>query len=154
MRHDMKLTHLLSSGILVTVVAATAMTQPNPQHLTIGGQTTNALAVGETDRLTASTSRLDLPTSNRDRQGATVTRGFPCGVPVPGIGEVATTNSHSVVTPSGNAALSCHGSTPIVVPQTLVFKDLPCGTLGAAGTSSHLVVTDTGRVNFWCHHHK
>ena len=81
-------------------------------------------------------------------------KGFPCGIPVPGIGQVATTNSHSVVTPSGNAALSCHASTPIVVPQTLVFTDLPCGTLGPAGTDSHLVVTDTGRVNFWCHHHK
>jgi hypothetical protein len=81
-------------------------------------------------------------------------KGFPCGIPVPGLAEVATVNSHSVITPSGNAALSCHGSTPIVVPQTLVFKDLPCGTLGSAGTDSHLVVTDTGRVNFWCHAHK
>lgn len=153
----MKLTHLLSTGLLATAVATTAFTAP---HLTAGGPAGKAAAlapaVGALDRPTVTS-----PLSNPDRgsnsgqpEGATVVMGFPCGIPVPGVGAVATTNSHSVITPSGNAALSCHASTPIVVPQTLVFKDLPCGTLESASTDSHLVVTDTGRVNFWCHHHK
>jgi hypothetical protein len=150
----MKLTHLLSAGILVSAMAATAMTAPTVPDPASGGSNMTAgnvpLTSVRADRLAGNRSW----SSSSDHDGATVIRGFPCGIPVPGIGQVATTSSHSVVTPSGNAALSCHASTPIVVPQTLVFKDLPCGTFGSAGTDSHLVVTDTGRVNFWCHHHK
>jgi hypothetical protein len=154
----MKFTQLLSASVLMTAVAATAISAPTLRDLNAGSQNWEGRDValaGQMDRPTVKSSSLDPQSaSGTSQQGATVVRGFPCGVPIPGIREVATTNSHSVITPSGNAALSCHGSTPIVVPQTLVFKDLPCGTLGPAGTDSHLVVTDTGRVNFWCHHHK
>jgi hypothetical protein len=85
---------------------------------------------------------------------AIVVRGFFCGIPVRGHGEVPTTNSHTVVTPSGNAATSCHADTEIVVPRAVVVKDIPCATIGPVGTDSHVVVNPSGRVNFWCHHHR
>jgi hypothetical protein len=138
---------IVSVSILGSFVAATALTAPD---LTVAS--TSGLAKGSSDQASAQTSRTMATSSQGD--GAFVAKGLPCEIPVPGVPEVITTTSHTVITPSGNIAISCHARTTIVVPMALVVQDAPCGTIGPAGTDSHLVVTPSGRANFWCHHHR
>ena len=83
---------------------------------------------------------------------AIVAKGAPCLVPVPGEPAGITTDSHSVITPSGNVTLTCHTSG---APRGATFSgrlDEICFTPGGV-TSGHLVATRSGRVNLSCHIH-
>ena len=70
------------------------------------------------------------PSSNG--QGATVFNDFPCLLFTPDVppGFLVTTDSHAVVTPSGNATLVCHGQLPVGPPSAVVIEDLGCLTQG------------------------
>lgn len=85
-------------------------------------------------------------------QGAVVAKGAPCLVPVPGEPAGITTDSHSVVTPTGNVTLTCHTSGPRRGATFTGRVDEICFTPGGV-TSGHLVATRSGRVNLSCHIH-
>jgi hypothetical protein len=136
---------IVSMSMVGSLVVATALTAPAPTHGPAGTTEPTKVVSHQVSAVSAD--------SEHDA-GAVVVRGFVCGIPVMGHGEVRTTSSHAVITPSGNAATSCHARTDIVVLEAVVVKDIPCATRGPAGTDSHLVVTPSGRVNFWCHHHR
>lgn len=82
--------------------------------------------------------------------GATVTKGAPCGIPVDG-SVVPSTRSHTVVTPSGNASLICHADTDTRSAQTIEAKDAVCIVSGNIGTNAHVIATRSGQVTFVCH---
>jgi hypothetical protein len=101
-------------------------------------------------------NELATATSEPDEHGATVMKGIICGIfiPIPGALPAVTQSSHLVVTPSGNAALICHGKIPVGPPQAVVVNDIPC-SLGPGGgaTKSHTVVSPSGNVLLTCHNH-
>jgi hypothetical protein len=138
---------VVSMSIVGSLIAATALTTPT----TPGPTRTTATANVVSHHVNGTRAEAE---SSEPGDGAIVVRGFLCEIPVSGHGEVRTTSSHTVITPSGNAATSCHAHTDIVVPKAVVVKDIPCATIGPAGTDSHLVVTPSGHLNFWCHHHR
>jgi hypothetical protein len=137
----MKVGSLFSSGIVGLTIALTVTTGPS---------TAEGATSGHTSAVTGNSSVVSSP--NRD--GAVVLKGFPCLVPVPGAPPAITFRSHTVTTPSGNAAVSCHATTQTGLSRAVVVQDAPCATFSGAGTDSHLVLTPSGRVNFWCHHHR
>jgi len=137
----MNVGNLVLSGMLGLSIVATATTAPLSATKTPNSHQTDLTSDrGFTNR------------ANHD--GAVVVKGFPCGVPVPGAAPLTTVRSHSVITPSGNAATSCHARTPLTLTQAVVVRDAPCATSGGAGTDSHLVATPSGHLNFWCHRHR
>ena len=89
-------------------------------------------------------------------EGATIKRGFVCAIPVSGVpleeGAVFTTDSRSVVTPSGRAVLVCHGSLPegVRAPHSITEGDR-CGIAeGISNATSRVVVSSSGRVSLTC----
>lgn len=84
--------------------------------------------------------------------GAVVAKGAPCLVPVPGEPAGITTDSHSVVTPTGNVTLTCHTTGPKRGATFSGRVDEICFAPGGL-TSGHLVATRSGRVNLSCHIH-
>ena len=85
--------------------------------------------------------------------GASVLSGFPCGIGPGG----STTQSHEVLTPSGQENEQCHGDTGPVTNGggATVVKGAPC-TLGPAQpgvttTQMQASVTPSGHVNLNCH---
>jgi hypothetical protein len=84
--------------------------------------------------------------------GAVVVKGAICLVPVPGEPPSTTTDSHSVVAPSGNVTLTCHARGPRRGATFSGFLDEICQTPSGV-TSGHLVATRSGRVNLSCHVH-
>jgi hypothetical protein len=86
--------------------------------------------------------------------GATVFHGTACQIPIPGQPIIVTTG-HTVITPSGNAALSCHADSEThLAAQAQVLMDMPCFIKEAGfGTDSLLVATPSGHAVLWCHVH-
>jgi hypothetical protein len=150
----MRLQGLASVGLLGFVMTGTVVAGP--------GQAASATHPNvQTSQVVMTAELRSIPRGQRKTAdpstaggGAVVLKGFPCGVAVPGGVVISTTVSHSVATPSGNAAISCHAKTQITPPQAIVVRDAPCATLNGSGTDSHLVLTPSGRMNFWCHQHR
>lgn len=90
-------------------------------------------------------------------EGATITRGFVCAIPVSSVppleeGAVFTRDSKSVVTPSGQGVLVCHGSLPegVTAPPSVTTGDR-CGIAeGISNAFSRVVVSSSGRVSLTC----
>jgi hypothetical protein len=86
--------------------------------------------------------------------GATLASGFPCSIGPGG----STTQSHEVLTPSGQETEQCHGDTAPVTTGSggaTVIKGVPC-TLGpiqhgVTTTEMQAEVTPSGHVNLNCH---
>jgi hypothetical protein len=87
--------------------------------------------------------------------GALVVKGEPCGLQAPSGDFIRDTGSHAVVTPSGEAILSCHGELADGSPagKTFTLEDFPCAIFENLATESHLVVTKSGQVLLFCHVH-
>ncbi|HXN04561.1 MAG TPA: hypothetical protein VN895_06985 [Candidatus Acidoferrum sp.] len=121
-----------------------------------GFATTTALTAPATAS-TAATSQLSSQNTTSGshpsiQRGAIVAKGAPCLVPVPGQPAGITTDSHSVITPTGNVTLTCHTSGPKRGATFSGTVDQACFT-SAGITSGHLVATRSGRVNLSCHVH-
>jgi hypothetical protein len=97
-----------------------------------------------------------------DDLGATVIKGVLCGIPggidtnpppaALATNAILTTQSHLVITPSGNAALICHAKIPVGPPQAIVINGDFCAIPGTPGTNqSHLVISPSGNVLLTCH---
>jgi hypothetical protein len=74
---------MTAATMVMTLVAASLMTAAMPAYAAKGGVKTN-------------------------ENGAVVEKDFLCGVPTEDGGFALTTDSHAVVTPSGNSNLQCH----------------------------------------------
>ena len=85
--------------------------------------------------------------------GASVLSGFPCGIGPGG----STTQSHEVLTPSGQENEQCHGDTGPVTNGggATVVKGAPCTSgpaqPGVTTTQMQASVTPSGHVNLNCH---
>lgn len=124
------LTSVPSALVLVGLAASTALASPHPGTLPTASMVAGTAA----------------------GQGAAVARGAPCLVPVPGEPAGITTDSHAVITPTGNVTLTCHTS---AAKRGATFSgrlDEICFTPGGV-TGGHLVATRSGRVNLSCHIH-
>ncbi len=91
-----------------------------------------------------------------DAKGASVTE-VDCGILLPGIlpeGQVVSTKGKLVITPSGNATLTCRGKLdPALAPrQAVIIKDQPCA-LGEGGQVGESLtrVSPNGNVLLVCH---
>jgi len=79
-----------------------------------------------------------------------------CGILLPGIlpeGQVISVTGELVISPSGNATLTCRGQLdPSLAPQNTVIIDQPCA-LGEGGQvgESHTQVSPNGNVLLICH---
>lgn len=87
--------------------------------------------------------------------GATVIDEFGCyispsdsGLPI----GLYTTDSHAVVTPSGNTILKCHFEIPedFKPSSTMTHTGFPCGTYLGVTLDSHSVTTRGGKVMLDC----
>lgn len=78
---------------------------------------------------------------------ATHFENFVCGMGPAGL----TTDSRTVVTPSGNATLVCRTQTAVGPPETIVQKDFLCGTQGGLAFDNTLVWTKSGQATLVCH---
>ena len=148
----MRLHGLASVGLLGLAITTTAVAGP--------GQPASANRSVPAPHVVSSTALRSLPVARKETSGGTggggavVLKGLPCGIPAPGGTIISTPVSHSVATPSGNVATSCHARTAITPPQAIVVMDAPCATVNGTGADSHLVLTPSGRLNFWCHKHR
>jgi hypothetical protein len=93
------------------------------------------------------------------QDGAIVYHGGPCSFRLGGFPLVVATNVHSVITPSGNASLTCQGELPPgTAPETAVTIDLdgrcrigtPNGIVVA--TRGSVTYTPSGHANLSCHY--
>ena len=93
------------------------------------------------------------------QDGAIVYHGGPCSFRIGGFPLVVATNVHSVITPSGNASLTCQGELPPgTAPETAVTIDLagrcrigtPNGIV--VGTKGSVTYTPSGNANLSCHY--
>jgi hypothetical protein len=82
--------------------------------------------------------------------GATVVNGLFCFVFLPPVSGT-TTDSHTVVTPSGNTVVVCHFDIPNPTGKALVFKDFGCATLIGGTTDSQFVLSAGGQGTLTCH---
>jgi hypothetical protein len=139
-----RITTLFASLLMVAVLVSACATDSRDPTAPIGPRDLAAL----TDEAAAE-EFFGLGIGTLQGGGAVVLKDFVCGLGPAG----PTTNSHAVVTPSGNANLSCHGSTAVGPPETLVLKGVPCGTPGGVTTDSHFVWTKSGQANLTCHFH-
>jgi hypothetical protein len=128
----MKLHRLAALGVLGVSMTAAAFTPPSSVKSTsIAG-----------------------PSSTAQSQGAVVIKNAPCGIAVPGDGIVPASRSHTVITPSGNAALSCHADTNTALAKTVVVRNSFCLVPGVGlSANSQIVATRSGQVLLWCHIH-
>lgn len=149
----MHLHGLASVGLLAFAITATAVAGPG-QAASVTHQSTETAQIAPSPELRSFPRSREETSGRGNGGGAVVLKGFPCGVPVPGGVVISTAKSHSVATPSGNAAISCHARTQLNPPQAIVVRDAPCATLNGSGTDSHLVLTPSGHLNFWCHQHR
>lgn len=90
------------------------------------------------------------PTAANSGHGAVVFKNTFCFVPEVG---TVTTQSHAVITPSGNVTLACHAQTAQRGRTMSEHLDEICHTPGGVATSGHIVITKKGRVNVVCHVH-
>jgi hypothetical protein len=83
-------------------------------------------------------------------KGANVIKEFVCFEGGnPGAPALSTTQTHAVITPSGNTKLTCHFEGP-PVKRTVNLKDVPCGTFLGPATNSHFVYTKSGHATLTC----
>jgi hypothetical protein len=92
------------------------------------------------------------PAAPASGHGAVVFKNAPCFIPLPAPGTI-TTQSHAVVTPSGNTTLTCHSETARSGATFNSRLDEICFTPGGIVTSGHLVITRSGQINLICHIH-
>ncbi len=91
------------------------------------------------------------PAASPSGHGAVVLKDTSCLIP-PAPGTI-TTQSHAVVTSSGNTTLTCHSETARRGHTFSGRLDEICFTPGGIVTSGHLVITRSGQVNLSCHVH-
>jgi hypothetical protein len=87
---------------------------------------------------------------------STVSKGFECkllardsGLPV----TVVTTNTHSVISSSGNSTLTCHFTYKGTGLPTsaLQIRKFTCGTYAGITTDSKVVISPSGKITMTCH---
>jgi hypothetical protein len=88
--------------------------------------------------------------ANAAGDGAIVIKDFTCIAAVPGT-PVLTSNdkTQAVITPSGNAKLTCHFEGP-AVDETVIVDGIPCFTFLGPTTNSHFVYTKSGHGTATC----
>jgi hypothetical protein len=93
----------------------------------------------------------------RPAPSASVARAFDCVVleadhGVPGAGDLFTAATHSVVTPSGNATITCHFQLPAGYEpsSTVVNGGFLCLTFGGGTFATRSVATPGGSVTMTC----
>jgi len=82
--------------------------------------------------------------------GAVVVNDLACFVFLPPV-IGSTTDSHTVVTPSGNTVLICHFDLVNPTGEALVFDNFLCGTLIGGTTDSKFVLSASGQGTLTCH---
>ncbi len=92
--------------------------------------------------------------------GADVQNGVECALNpldsgLPGPDPVITTDTHSVVTPSGNSVLVCKytGLTDMIYESAYQNAGFLCGTFAGTTYHSKVVITPSGKAIFTCHVH-
>ena len=82
-------------------------------------------------------------------QGATIRRGIGCGLFLPGLPELSTSDVVALAAPSGFIKLMCHFNGP-VVPATRVYSGLQCGIDRYVTSDTHIVYTKSGEATLIC----
>jgi hypothetical protein len=82
--------------------------------------------------------------------GAVVINDLGCFVFLPPVSGT-TTDSHTVVTPSGNTVLICHFDLANPTGQALVFENFGCSTLIGGTNDSKFVLSASGKGTLTCH---
>jgi hypothetical protein len=92
---------------------------------------------------------LSLPGMAAAQDGAVIETGWECYSVVPDRGGITTNESREVITPSGNAMITCHFTGPAVT-ETVVEQGFNCATALGTTTASHSVYTKPGKAALIC----
>ena len=134
MRRITGMATLLGAGVLLLAACSTDTTAPVP----IAGQVRTASAVADQDFFGVADVSIEQAIHLDD---------FPCFLGPAGLA----TDSHFVLTPSGNATMTCKGQTAVGPPETIVLNDVGCFTPAGLATDGHFVWTKSGQASLLCH---